>query len=507
MAKKVSMKISSHNVNGYKEDYINSRCNNSLNSIFCIQEHWLRPTHKKIRSINQLRVAHPSFDGYGVSAMKGVHFNGVNRGRGFGGTGFIFSKSFTPFLRPALQYETDRMTVMKLTDTGGPIFIINVYCPYKKSGEEHKVEYLETLGAVENVILSNPTTRFIILGDLNYDIYDTRQPMSRAINELLVKYDLICTHDLDENFLVHNSYTRSCEKSNSYSLLDYIFISRSMRGNVKNCRIVYDGGNPSDHFPIEMEIDVVPHASGDGEIPCNAHSNSVRWSSLESSHLSEYEEIMEALLDSIQVPSGIVHGDQYCCNDQHLFEIEQYFESILNVLMIADSYLPRKPPGKKGKGFWSDSLTRLKNDSIESYDRWCMGGKPTSGVLNDRRKSCHYEYKSELRRQRRLYAAQQSDSLSGKLLDKGYVGFWKEWRRASQVQCPLVNRIEDSITEPDISETFKSYFSQIYSNNSTEAHVKLRTEFDERFSRYFDEHQHDSISSAPLMGGYGDSCR
>ena len=102
MANKVSMKISSHNVNGYKEDYINSRCNDSPNSIFCIQEHWLRPNHKRIRSINQLRVAHPSFDGYGVSAMKGVHNNGINRGRGFGGTGFIFSKSFTPFMVSSL---------------------------------------------------------------------------------------------------------------------------------------------------------------------------------------------------------------------------------------------------------------------------------------------------------------------------------------------------------------------------------------------------------------------
>ena len=130
-----------------------------------------------------------------------------------------------------------------------------------------------------------------------------------------------------------------------------------MRGIVKKCRIFYDGGNPSDHFPVEMKIEVVPHASSDGEIPCNAQSNSVRWSQVDSSHLSEYEQIMESLLDSIQVPSGIVHGDKYCSIGHHLFEIEQYFESILDVLLIADSYLPRKPPGKKGKGFWSDSLT------------------------------------------------------------------------------------------------------------------------------------------------------
>ena len=124
---------------------------------------------------------------------------------------------------------------------------------------------------------------------------------------------------------------------------------------------------------------------------------------------------MESLLDSIQVPSGIVHGDKYCSNGHHLFEIEQYFESILDILLIADLYLPRKPPGKKGKGFWTDSLTRLKSDSVTSFNRWCTGGKPVSSVLHERKKSCHDEFKSELRRQRRLYAAQQSDNLSGKL--------------------------------------------------------------------------------------------
>ena len=80
-------------------------------------------------------------------------------------------------------------------------------------------------------------------------------------------------------------------------------------------------------------------------------------------------------------------------------------------------------------------------------------------------------------------------------MNKSYVGFWKEWKRLSQVQCPPVNRIANSIAESDITKTFKSYFCQIYSNNSTKAHDTLRTEFEERFSRYLVMHQKDSISS------------
>ena len=91
-----------------------------------------------------------------------------------------------------------------------------------------------------------------------------------------------------------------------------------MRDYVKNCRILYDGGNPSDHFPVEMEIEVVPLQTGDGVYPKHAsHSDNVKWSSIDSSDLSNYELIMEELLDSIQVPSGIVHGNVYCSNHLH----------------------------------------------------------------------------------------------------------------------------------------------------------------------------------------------
>ena len=286
MAKKVSIRLSTHNINGYKEEYLNSRCNDNLNSILCIQEHWLRPTHKKYRSINQLRTVHPLFDGYGVSAMRGTHFNKVSSGRGYGGTGFVYNKQFVPFLRPVVRYENDRMTVMEIKDEKGPILIINVYCPFKQSGDEHKVLYLETLGLIENVLESNPSARYIVVGDFNYNIFDVRQQMSVAINELLSKYDMICTHDLDTSFSVDNSFTRCCEKSNSYTLLDFIFVSRSMRDCVKSCRIHYDGGSPSDHFPVEMELEVVPQLTGvlSGSMSArgsNARgSNAVNWSFL-----------------------------------------------------------------------------------------------------------------------------------------------------------------------------------------------------------------------------------
>ena len=58
---------------------------------------------------------------------------------------------------------------------------------------------------------------------------------------------------------------------------------------------------------------------------------------------------------------------------------------------------------------------------------------------------------------------------------------------------PPVDRIDEAVEESEIANTFKSFFQQIYGDNSTEAHGKLRDEFMEKFPNYFASHQNDSI--------------
>ena len=93
MDKKVRLNLVSHNINGFNssESFLRTLCEDDFDSIICIQEHWLRPAYKKLKSVNQLRTVHDNFDGYGVSAMKHVHNDAILSGRPYGGTGFIFN--------------------------------------------------------------------------------------------------------------------------------------------------------------------------------------------------------------------------------------------------------------------------------------------------------------------------------------------------------------------------------------------------------------------------------
>ena len=90
-----TIRLSSHNIRGLNtsKDFLSSRCEDDKNLIQCVQEHWLPPPFKKQAGVNKLRSVHPDFDGFGTSAMKSSLENGIRRGRGFGGTGFLFPKN------------------------------------------------------------------------------------------------------------------------------------------------------------------------------------------------------------------------------------------------------------------------------------------------------------------------------------------------------------------------------------------------------------------------------
>ena len=425
--------------------------------------------------------------------MKRTHNSAIKSGRPYGGTGFIFNKEFSPFLHPVLQYEGERISVMKLLDSDCTIFLINVYFPFKQSGDEHRAEFLDLLGSIENIISSNPTAKFIITGDFNYNIYDLRAPISQTIVSFLNRHGLMSTHELDPSFSSNTSYTRCCVKSGTYSILDYIFISRSLRDRVRACTISYDGRNPSDHVPVSMEIEVAPLSTGDGS-HVDIKNSRINWSSISHAQLVNYEQSMEFMLDSIHIPTGLIHGDKYCCSTTHFSQIEDYYLSVFSVLEKCDSLLPRKSSrGKKGKDFWTDSLSQLKQESVEAYEDWRSNGRPSSGAVFDRKKQCHYRYKAELRRQRRLTAGKKSDEMSDNLLNKNFSGFWKAWKKVAHAHEPPVNRIGDAVTEPAIAAAFKSYFQEIYGQNGTDAHGNLRRKFEERFPDYVMERIDESI--------------
>ena len=83
-------------------------------------------------------------------------------------------------------------------------------------------------------------------------------------------------------------------------------------------------------------------------------------------------------LNSIDVSyATILHGHTYCTNDAHKLCLENYYCDIINAVLAPVSILPKNNP-KSQRSFWTDELTELKRESVESE----MEGTPPGSEAN-----------------------------------------------------------------------------------------------------------------------------
>ena len=487
--------ISSQNINGFarNESFVNGLCDQYPSAIRAFQEHWMKPPFKKHQGVNKLKHVHAEFDGWGTSAMRSKMENEVRIGRPFGGTGFMWNKKFSIAIKPRLEYKHERVTVLEINESNGKILLINAYMPYFNSSqaEDQIALYIETLGFIDSVMQMNPECSFILLSDLNCNIYDHSHPFTSYVRDLMQKRDLISTYDSMPNFDPSSSWTRKGIGHNgveNHTLIDYILVSKSLISCVQNVRISDYTGNLSDHLPVEIDlrINLSIYTGKKQSFP-----RTVNWNNVKGEIRNNYEMIMERELDSISVPF-IVHGMTTCNNCEHLHLIENYYHRLTNAISIADAVLPRSNPSAQ-KSFWNEDLSRLKRESIDAYNLWENAGKPSSGVLFDLKKSAHYRYKIYLRRCQKEQQTEKSDLMHEHLLDTNYKQFWKSWKslHGSAFNNPI--RIDGHFKDEDVANCFADSFETVYKSNDTTRVLELGSKFDDLYVNYCNQHDNDDI--------------
>ena len=492
---KSKITICSHNINGFssKKSYLYSQCDATTDLIYGVQEHWLAPPYKKQFGVNRLRTVHPDFDGFGSSAMKRDVETKVRKGRPYGGTGFIYHKKFSNCIKPMLNYNHDRVSVMKLSEKDGDIIVINAYLPYFKTSDlmNQTALFRETVGYIANIIRENSTCRFVLLMDMNCNIYDTHHPFSMIIRELMSDNDLVSAFDYSADFNPATSYTRCDVKTGSYTLIDGILFSRSLANLVSNVRIVNDGENTSDHLPVRLDIELYISKI---DIERKKHTPVIQWGKLSLDSLETYQRAMADKLDSINVPFHVLlHGDRCCSDNNHKSIIESYYRQIVNAVCYADGLLPRTVPSSQ-RPFWSNELNDLKKSSIDCVEYWKRNGSPRYGPIFECKKSCTNRYKSAIRKARRNDNQRVNDSLYSDLLDRDHNQFWRTFRNCSKVSDSLVTRIDGETNPNGVAQAFKTHFENVYSGGDSPAHNKLKDEFHALFTDYENERVFDSLS-------------
>ena len=98
-------------------------------------------------------------------------------------------------------------------------------------------------------------------------------------------FDLISSFSLIDNFDHTNEYTRFDHKRNSYTLIEGILLSSSLKHDVISSTIVHPHINTSDHLPVQitLNIDYENFTS-----PSNSVTTYIPWASLSNSETENF---------------------------------------------------------------------------------------------------------------------------------------------------------------------------------------------------------------------------
>ena len=339
-------------------------------------------------------------------------------------------------------------------------------------------------------MIENAQSYFILLLDMNCNIYNVNHPFSVLIRDLMSRYALFSAFDVMPGFAPMADFTRSDVKTSSYTLLDGILISKPLAFLVSNVRFIDDGDNVSDHHPVEIDMNIsltVINPKAKTAIPV------INWSKLSPETIDTFQNIMTHQLDEIVIPFySLLHGDKCCSNDSHRRQIETYFNDICNAVMLSDSFLPRSLPSIH-RPYWSREISDLKQKSIDCCRNWRDNGSPRSGTLFNCKKVCSSRYKKAIRDAKRDQNRSTGASMYDNLTTHDSNSFWKVWRNHNRENDSIVTRVDGESNEGGIADAFKKHFQKVYSNHDTPAHESLRTEFYAQFSAYYDSHSDDSI--------------
>jgi len=81
--------------------------------------------------------------------------------------------------------------------------------------------------------------------------------------------------------------------------------------------------------------------------------------------------------------------------------VDDYYKKIVTALKAADALcIPRRKVGFY-KYWWDLELDELKDKSIESHKLWIAAGRPMSGDIYNRKRTCKAQYRRCLRHHQR----------------------------------------------------------------------------------------------------------
>ena len=237
--------IISHNMHGFNQgiSFLDSMCSSNVELIF-LQETWL--------TVDSMLKSVECFNDYNVfcsSAMDDNLSSGILKGRPFGGLCILFNKSlFNKFNKVECLVADKNFIILKADQ----LLLVNVYFPSVQSSFDYD-NLVVLLDNIIDICAGVVHKDIIIAGDHNCNVLSNSK-VSLLINSKFNSINTVHSYNfLNEKF--GKLFTFCVPNRNSYSLIDFFFLSKDLGKKAKSYEIVDHVANFSDHLPIKISFD------------------------------------------------------------------------------------------------------------------------------------------------------------------------------------------------------------------------------------------------------------
>ena len=227
------------------------------------------------------------------------------------------------------------------------------------------------------------------------------------------------------------------------------------------------------------------HSESDRHLPRAMH-----WNKISQRQKEVYAEHVERLLLSRQHPNPVFACTSKCrCDDSHCHEnIQSEYDHIVSAITEASKHLPKSSKGIE-KDWWTDDLTKLRDQSLAIQSLWIAEGRPHHGPTQTERLRVRAAYKSAIRRAKKLPKQQAWDRLHSAMADHDSDSFWKRWRAIySKSNSSFAPVVDGNSSKEGIANSFRSAFEKNSQPNNANKVADLDARFEKAYKDFSDSH-------------------
>ena len=437
----------------------------NTNDIVLLQETWI-----PLQEIHRISALGNFYDFTAVSPVD--LSEGPLIGRPYGGVAILWKKTLSSCIS-TLNFDDDRLSAVTLRDNLGNIhLLINIYMPYQCS--ENVDLYLEVLGRICSLLDSNDWNYLYLAGDFN------ASPGSKFYEMLC---DFCTDHDLkirDIEFFRSLSmrgedvFTYVSDAHSSTSWLDHVICSNNATCNVNDFSILQDHLS-SDHLPVKFSLDVslCNNLFNVTNVPSEPDTNrnslgSIKWKGLTNQQISRYHEnLMQSLPEIEKLNLRCADNCKSCSIPDHISTIDKYVDQIIHCTRQSAAFLTSHKASKASKREqpgWNRYLKDLYAKSRDAFALWVRAGRPSSGLVNNLRKSKRKEFKNALKESRLYKERILSDEVARLHLQKKVKPFWRNVNRMKSCRSSLPSQINNASTPDSICDLWKTHYQKIFNS-------------------------------------------